>query len=269
MAVSDLTNTTWRLNSTTCTAGYGNFEIDFTLYDDNGIEIASEQEELSVGYGLEFMPAPQRVPQANSIIAYSNLSGVLVNYSIFITGGTDVTNASLISWLEANATQVIPSNEYSLSYTLTNLTNGNVSLTITADEGYSLPSTITVTNGTLVSWDSTTGVAVISEYNANTTVSVECTAAVSGYEVTLSISPRASSPLVSFYDGEDGSAPLLATVSKGSSETVTVTSGYIFFNFAGQDQVICTGDIEFYDSIPTGVIYLVTGDGSITVSAGL
>lgn len=158
---------------------------------------------------------------------------------------------------------------YSLTQTLTNLTSGNVSLTITADEGYNLPSTITVTNGTLVSWDSTTGVAVISGYNANTTVSVECTAAVSGYEVTISISGIATSSSVSFYDGQDSSSSLLATVAKGNSTTVTVTSGYIYFVTSTQDETIVSGNLENTGRVPPAFCYAVTGDGAITINLSL
>ena len=103
------------------------------------------------------------------------------------TGGTDVTNATLIAWLEANGTLTAPTptaNTYTLTHTLTNVTKGNITLQLTPDTGYELPDTITVTNGTLVSYDKTTGIAVISG-DDNTSVSVECVATPSGYNLTI------------------------------------------------------------------------------------
>ncbi len=101
-----------------------------------------------------------------------------VECTLEITGGTDqaVTNANLIAWLEENATLIESSNSYKLSHSLTNLTKGNITFTITPDTGYALPSTsagITVTNGTLVSYDNTTGVIVVSG-DDTTTISVTC-----------------------------------------------------------------------------------------------
>ena len=75
---------------------------------------------------------------------------------------------------------------YSLAYNLTNLTNGDVSLTFTPSSGYELPNSITVSNGTLVSWSKSTGIAVISGYSSNTSVSVACS--LSAYSVTYNVS---------------------------------------------------------------------------------
>ena len=101
--------------------------------------------------------------------------------TITITGGTDATNSDLIAWLQANATQQTSGNQYEITETLTNLTSSNKTIQITPDTGYYLPSSITVTNGTLVSYNSTTGVAVISGDNAVVTVECSDTQTVSGY----------------------------------------------------------------------------------------
>lgn len=80
------------------------------------------------------------------------------------------------TWL--NNKEVTPaSNVYSLTHSLTNLANGNVSFTVTPDTGYSLPSSVTVSNGTLVSYDSSTGVIVVSGDSAE--ITVDCPQAVS------------------------------------------------------------------------------------------
>ena len=65
---------------------------------------------------------------------------------------------------------------YTLTHSLTNLSHGNVSFTVVPDTGYALPSTVSVSNGTLVSYDSTTGVIVVSGDNAE--ITVDCQSAI-------------------------------------------------------------------------------------------
>ena len=94
---------------------------------------------------------------------------------IEITDGVDATNSTLIAWLYQNAElQEEPqANTYEITHSLTNISHGNISIQITPDTGYTYPSGITVTNGTLVSYDSTTGVAIING-DDNTVVRAEC-----------------------------------------------------------------------------------------------
>lgn len=99
-----------------------------------------------------------------------------VRVIIEIIGGDDADDADLIAWIEANGEQqiYIPTvNEYALSALLTNLSS-DVELKFEALDGFELPENITVTGGTLVSWDSETGVAVISGYSSETEVTVIC-----------------------------------------------------------------------------------------------
>lgn len=106
--------------------------------------------------------------------AYANVFYYWTNDpTITITGGSDVTNSDLITWLEENGTLIIPvsSNDYAITHILKNLTHGNITLQITPDSGYTYPSNITITNGTLVSYDSSTGIAVI---NGDDTTSINC-----------------------------------------------------------------------------------------------
>lgn len=103
MAIADLTGTTWLINRLPTAPsetlyGYINFTSNsnqfyaITLYDkrdgDGNIVYRTETD-------YPFM-------------AYDSLAGWAADAykTITITGGTDVTRASLISWLEANATQV-------------------------------------------------------------------------------------------------------------------------------------------------------------------
>ena len=103
MAVSDLTNTTWIINSTTCNAGYGN-------YQNLNYRVSSNSEFvdytwLLIGYRFSFDNGA--IATANRVTYMTINRPAAVNDIITITGGTDVTNASLIAWLEANAVQQV------------------------------------------------------------------------------------------------------------------------------------------------------------------
>ncbi len=64
---------------------------------------------------------------------------------------------------------------YTVNYNLTRTsTTGNTTVQISPDTDYKLPSSISVSNATLVSYDSTTGVAVLSGVSENTTIECEC-----------------------------------------------------------------------------------------------
>jgi len=65
---------------------------------------------------------------------------------------------------------------YTITHNLTNLSKGDMTFVIEADSGYNVPSSsagITVTNGTLVSYDSSTGTLVV-HGDDTTTVSITC-----------------------------------------------------------------------------------------------
>lgn len=113
MAVSDLTNTTWLFNSsidlsttgvTPIVEGEVQYKsITFTSNNRNYVKLivgSTNGVRWNVfAYGYEGFSADD---------VY--MSGYWTDEAfrtIEITGGTDVTNASLISWLEANATQVV------------------------------------------------------------------------------------------------------------------------------------------------------------------
>lgn len=107
MAISDLTGTTWVINSTTCTAGYGQFSITGT-YSRGGTTYDIGAVGLYIGYsiGARFTI----IETANSIVTMPSGFDVQVGDVVKFTGGTDATPsgsgfASLVSWLEANATQ--------------------------------------------------------------------------------------------------------------------------------------------------------------------
>ena len=97
MAVSDLTNTTWVINSTTCTAGYGVFNVEAQT----SIE-GDQWNTLYIGYAFG---QGETYTQANSIVWLPFVAYPSGEFTI--TGGDDVTDPDLIAWFEANATQQV------------------------------------------------------------------------------------------------------------------------------------------------------------------
>ena len=106
MAVTDLTNTKWVLNNvlTADQSIENNFGLDgYINFISNNIESSNfylfyDGDELQLSYNNV------------SGYVYYNYNGGWINQAyriIEITGGTDATNASLISWLTSNATQVV------------------------------------------------------------------------------------------------------------------------------------------------------------------
>ena len=102
MAVTDLTNTKWQIDSVTCTAGYGQFDIYSKLYI-NG-EFAVDAYYLYVGYILG--GGMDAEPSDNSVLHWSSLYEIEEGNVLEFGEGQDSTNASLISWLTTHATQI-------------------------------------------------------------------------------------------------------------------------------------------------------------------
>lgn len=104
MPITDLTNTTWVINDAP-TINPPRMYLQHINFTSNNIQFT----QMFIGYIPE-------LDNENDIWFYSDTASYVQAYSspnwsnqsyrtITITGGTDVTNANLISWLEANATQ--------------------------------------------------------------------------------------------------------------------------------------------------------------------
>lgn len=101
--MTDLTNTTWILNNDLSSATYiGIVYIDFTSNNTTFNRI--DTDEIESDGLLVYGATNTRITVYNSF----NNGWVEQAYrTIEITGGTDATNSTLISWLEANATQQV------------------------------------------------------------------------------------------------------------------------------------------------------------------
>ena len=101
-SITDITGYTWTCSSTTCSAGYGQFHVQGTTTNPN----YSNVDFFSIGYAFNFRDG--RFAYADSILINESPGYAEIGDSITFTGGTDVTNATLIAWLEANGTLTAP-----------------------------------------------------------------------------------------------------------------------------------------------------------------
>ena len=105
MAVSDLTGTTWLLNSSVTIEQQNDYSVNCTYSDYvfNSINFKYYSSDGKVWKGIQLGNSYDLIP----ITAEANPISYSGNLPLTITGGTDVTNATLIAWLEANATQAL------------------------------------------------------------------------------------------------------------------------------------------------------------------
>lgn len=105
---------------------------------------------------------------------------VIFSPHVHITGDAEQTYENILSETFGTIT-------YTITNTITNGTasgdstiseNGTATITLTANSGYELPSTITV-SGASYTYDSTTGVVTLTNPTANVTITAICEATVS------------------------------------------------------------------------------------------
>lgn len=109
VTLTDLTGSTWKLKDTLPLAADFTYNINFTSNAKNftqmGSRLTIDPTQGSFSH-LKYINASETITAA--IISTAATSWMNNNYkTIKITGGTDATNATLISWLYANATLVI------------------------------------------------------------------------------------------------------------------------------------------------------------------
>lgn len=130
MSVTNLTGTKWKINSITCTAGYGQFGIYGTAYDQYGeLKVPGDQIDfMYIGYCLNFKTGLYTA--ANYILINQGPTYLAIGDVLEFNetnAGTDATNTNLITWLQNNAEQLTPPEP--AGYEVTFVTNGGTSVT--------------------------------------------------------------------------------------------------------------------------------------------
>lgn len=103
MAITDLTGTTWEINDVPVISANATYYIDFTTTNGGSIRNYTRlllNSRPSISYRENGDYTPVYYVRGWSAAHYQTIS---------IVAGLDITNAALISWLESNATQVLPS----------------------------------------------------------------------------------------------------------------------------------------------------------------
>lgn len=120
MAITNLSGTKWQINSLTCSAGYGNFDVGDIKKNDTPYENSF----LYVGYKWN---TEELVATANTITIMQYLETLAVGDTIEFLGESEsgLVSTNLISWLEQNATLLYQPPEPVLQITpfLTNIAN--------------------------------------------------------------------------------------------------------------------------------------------------
>lgn len=105
MAVTDLTNTTWQFcNDMYMAPSIGTKYINFTSNNKSFSQLLTDEIE-SDGIITYFEPG-------DAVYAYNSGWINQAYRTIYITGGTSVTDSTLISWLQQNATQQESTKKY-------------------------------------------------------------------------------------------------------------------------------------------------------------
>ncbi len=165
--ITDLTGTTWHIPSGwTATAGYGDFYLEGSVTD--GTNTYDNIYKWYIGYTFD-AEAYSFIGKANTTVFEGAIFPKFTStdsFTLTITGGTDATNTSLISWLQANAVQIqsaqVTVTNNSTSYDAEISWNGatenvvvskNSTVTFTVPQGTNI--TILSTSGLMPAWNTT------------------------------------------------------------------------------------------------------------------
>lgn len=249
MAITDLTGTKWLFDdalSGGITAQ--SFNINFTS-NSNSYQCISLDDDYQ-DHMVTMMYYTQPNDSGQFVYAYfdGGSGGEWYNnaYKIIeITDGTDVTNASLISWIDANAEQVLPPLSIDLS-TLSgwaDVTTGSHTLQIRAK--------------------------AVGYRTSELSTAVSFTKAPSGYSVTVQGDLNYGGEIV-FYDGQNDEGALLYDTTAyvpTFDQELTITSGYLYVRYMGNMTTVHgtpSSGITLVNSSDDHALYSVTANGTIT-----
>lgn len=207
--VTDLTNTTWVFNnsiSTPPTSISLNFESNSSTYT------YMSDDKADLVYSNSDQKADDHVYYFNSSVWVDN------NYkTIYITGGEDVTNAAIIGWLVANATQVLP-DPFIITYNNEEIysTSQDGSVTLSCANKL-MASDITVTGNNLGSIDINYGGSTITTATGSFTKTLSCAGKIMSTDIVINI-------VISNYDYDltDGSLTIFSAPYTFENGVITI-----------------------------------------------
>lgn len=287
MPISDLTNTTWVLNSSVSWWSSIDFSskwfyIDFTSNNNNYNELDFDSfngEDENGEFFQQYLVYRNNITHNDAYVFYeiSPYTDEILHFNpynyyndayrtITITGGTDATNTDLINWLSANAVQQITPT--------VNTTSSFSDIALTSHEGYI---TLTIDNVDF----NINATAVVNNNESNNEVET-------GYTVGLSVDENVTTYMPSgeydIYDGQNEQGTKVATliissmnggsikapvipvdskIATLSEEEVTISSGCIYIDSGESANYILYFGINSADSNP----YEVTEDVELTIFA--
>ena len=254
-----LQNTKWQFNSSVDFQGRtGTFQIYFEL-----VSGYSAYNSMSIDYSTQEIHYLSTGGVDDLAYGYDDVLGTYGWYSddfrsIFITGGTDVENQQLISFIDDNATE-IPPQTFNITYNLTRLSTVGAPTTIIEytseefritvpeqyEEDYTLPATISVTG---CDYEYAQGYVRI--YNPYDTVIITASAGeIPQYAITFDLTNITYSGDTTIRDG------------RSAEGTLTAQSGYVL-----PDTIQVEGALYNYNK-NTGVISFSDPTGNVTVTA--
>lgn len=209
-SISNLSGTTWYIENYTANAGYGQFNINYNYGSElEGYTISCTS--LNIGYYWNFAPEPTLTPNNNSfcgdIATYDNYGS---SCYIIINNGTDVTNSSLINWLQNNGTQILDEELYNISYNLQNvliigerpteISNlEEINIEFQNFNNYELPQNIMVENANY-NWEQETGILTIYNATGNVTITIRAEYISGNYSFIELIDSIVLIPLNTFFN---------------------------------------------------------------------
>lgn len=214
-------------------------------------------------------------PTLSSINAFSNTN----NCPIYVPGESVTDYRQAATW-SSLANRIHPISGYTITTSVTNGTysgdisipaGGTATVIISADSGYTLPSTVSVTGAT-GSWDPVSHCVYLSEPTGNVTISAVCPQeqvysttnvvgeAIVGYAVVTQSSLSTYTITTSITNGTCSGD---SSIQQDSTANLTLTAGS---DYVRPTNITVTGATFTYNS-NTGAIALSNPTGNVTVTA--